>query len=200
MSKKSYFALHSLDHPPNHLISLGQVITTPSRPWTRLTPPLSIPSEAIVSTTKNDWGTEVLRDRERRIGIWAQFAALILGVGADAVVSFSKRGMELFQFDELETSFFELDVEHVERRVVNNEVVAEWVNTAPFTGVPVKVEILAGSRGGTGEKTWFSGHDFVSTGAYIAAFSLASKHYLLHLQNDHALHPDLLGRPTPIRR
>ena len=135
MSQKTYFALHSLDHPPDHLISLGQIITTPAHPWKRLASPLPIPKEAIATTIKNDWGTEVLRNREHRIGIWAQFAALILGIGADAVVSFSKRDSELFQFDELETSFFEPDVTYVERSVVRNEAVAEWVKKNPRKSV-----------------------------------------------------------------
>ncbi|KAJ4351874.1 uncharacterized protein N0V89_007218 [Didymosphaeria variabile] len=135
MAQKTYFALPNLDHPPYHFITLGQIITLPSQPWARLAPPLPISQTLIATTVKTDWGTELRRNREHRIGIWAQFAAMILGVGADAVVAFSKKESEAFQFDELETSFFEPDDEYVERSVVGKEEVAEWVKRNPRQSV-----------------------------------------------------------------
>lgn len=135
MAQKTYFALPTLDHPPNHLITLGQIITSPSQPWTRLAPPLPIAPNAIATTIKVDWGTQLHHNREHRVGIWAQFAAMILGVGADAEVAFLKKESEIFQFEELETSFFEPDHAYVEASVVGKEAVAEWAKKNPRRSV-----------------------------------------------------------------
>ena len=66
---------------------------------------------------------------EQRIGVWAQFAAMILGIGADAIVSWSRDKAEVFQFDELETAFFNPGPEYVQDSVVGPErtAVSEWV-------------------------------------------------------------------------
>jgi hypothetical protein len=135
MAQKTYFAVPNLDHPPNHLITLGQIITSPSQPWLRLAPPLPIAPNSIAMTVKADWGTQLHRSREHRVGIWAQFAAMILGVGADAEVAFLKKESEIFQFDELQTSFFEPDDAYVEASVVVKEEVAEWVKKNPRKSV-----------------------------------------------------------------
>jgi len=132
MAQKTYFALSSFDHPPDHTIQLGQLITQPSTPWARLASPLPISESAIASTVKQDWGTELRRDREQRVGIWAQFAAMILGVGADAVVSWSQQHTDVFQFEELETQFFEPELEYVQASVAG---VAKWVKANPRKSV-----------------------------------------------------------------
>jgi hypothetical protein len=129
MAHKTYFAMPSLDYPPDYAIRIGQVITSPSEPWKPLAPPLPIPESFLQRTLKKDWGSEVFREREQRLGVWAQFAAMICGVGADAVVAWSRKNVEAFQFDELETTFFEPDLEYVQASVVGPErgSVADWV-------------------------------------------------------------------------
>jgi hypothetical protein len=130
---KTYFALTNFDYPPDSLIRLGQIITSPSTPWKSLADPLPIPKSAIQASIKTDWGTEVYREHDQRMGIWAQFAAMICGVGGDAVVGWSRKNEEMFQFKELATTFFEPDPEYVEASVVGEErqQVAEWVRQNP---------------------------------------------------------------------
>lgn len=129
MAHKTYFALLNLDYPPDHSIQLGQIITSPSEPWKRLSEPLPISEKDIQCTRKTDWGTELHRERERRAGIWASFVGMILGIGGDAVVTWSHEKSEIFQFDELETTFFEPDLEYVQQSVLGSgrENVAEWI-------------------------------------------------------------------------
>ncbi|OAG01997.1 uncharacterized protein CC84DRAFT_1053504, partial [Paraphaeosphaeria sporulosa] len=135
MAQRTYFALPTLDHPPNHLITLGQIVTSPAQPWKRLASPLPIAANSIATTVKTDWGTQLHRNREHRIGIWAQFAAMILGVGADAELASMKHESDIFHFKELETSFFEPDDAYVEASVVGKEAVAEWVKRNPRKSV-----------------------------------------------------------------
>lgn len=128
MAQKTYFAMPSHDYEPDRSIRLGQIITSPTEPWNRLADPLPVPRELVQTSRKEDWGTEVHKLREHRIGIWAQFAAMILGVGADLVVEWSKNNADVFQFSELVTTFFEPDADFVKRSVLGEgcERVTEW--------------------------------------------------------------------------
>lgn len=117
-AQKTYFVLPNFDYPPGRLIQLGQIITSPSKPWERLSEALPVPKETVQTSLKTDWGTEIYRAKEQRVGIWAQFAALMLGIGGDAIVAWSQKNAETFQFDELETSFFEPEKGYVEVGII----------------------------------------------------------------------------------
>ncbi|CAI6336117.1 unnamed protein product [Periconia digitata] len=137
MAHKTYFALSSFDYPPDNSIQLGQIITNPSKPWEKIAERLPVAKYQIQTSSKTDWGTEVYREHEQRIGIWAQFAAMILGVGGDAIVAWSRKNSEVFQFDELETTFFEPEADYVERSVIGKEreAVADWIKMNPRKSV-----------------------------------------------------------------
>ncbi|KAF2728899.1 hypothetical protein EJ04DRAFT_397805, partial [Polyplosphaeria fusca] len=129
MAHKTYFAVPNFDYPPYADIELGQIITSPGEPWRRLSAPLDIPEKALRRMRKFDWGTEMSREREQRVGIWAQFAAMIVGVGADAVFAWTQKNAEVLQCDELETTFFDPDAEYVTASIMGEEraEVAQWL-------------------------------------------------------------------------
>jgi hypothetical protein len=127
MAQKSYFYVGSQDYEPDRSIRLGQIIASADTPWERVAGPIDIPGSQIEHCVKTDWRTEVNLANGGRLGVWAQWLAQFFGVGADSWFNWMKESQELFEFDELETFFFQPEEKYVAASVLEREDVVDWM-------------------------------------------------------------------------
>ncbi|KAF2872787.1 hypothetical protein BDV95DRAFT_398418 [Massariosphaeria phaeospora] len=68
------------------------------------TPP---PQTALTTTVKSDWKSSLTKSNSASIGLYAKFLALVLGAGVDASVNWAHETGNKYEFDKLETTFFD---------------------------------------------------------------------------------------------
>jgi len=110
--QKTYFLTPSFDYPPTGPILLGNIISSPKypdRPLNNASTRPAIPAAALKTITKTDWKSTAAKSHSGKVGIWAKFLEVVVGVGVGIDVGTSwERGTENeYKFDKLETSFFE---------------------------------------------------------------------------------------------
>ena len=129
------------DHPPNGLVELGQIITSPKIPSRRLGIPL--PIQNIQTNKKTNYQECITRARRGELGLWLQFLASIAGVGPDIAVKWARENSDVLEFRELEASFFEPENDYIQRSVAASKEIKEHLKKTPgkslyiITGVKV---------------------------------------------------------------
>lgn len=91
---------------------LGNIISSPKypdKPLNNASTRPTIPAAALTTITKTDWKSTAAKSYSGKVGIWAKFLEVVVGVGVGVDVGTSwERGTENeYKFDKLETSFFE---------------------------------------------------------------------------------------------
>ncbi|OCL01390.1 hypothetical protein AOQ84DRAFT_11085 [Glonium stellatum] len=108
--RKTYFLTPSFDYPPTGPILLGNIISSPKypdKPLNRASPGPAIPAAALTTTTKTDWKSTAAKSHAGRVGLWAKFLEVVVGVGVDVGTSWERGTADEYRFDRLETLFFE---------------------------------------------------------------------------------------------
>lgn len=129
MSRKTYFRMPDFDHPPNGLVQLGQIITSPRNPYQRLALPLPIPN--IQTSRKKDYLEVIEKARRGEIGLWVQFLASIVGAGGDVDANWAQENSDILEFQELEACFFEPDDDYLQKSVHSSQKIKEHINKTP---------------------------------------------------------------------
>ena len=110
--QKTYFLAPSFDYPPTGPILLGNIISSPkypNKPLNNASTRPAIPAAALTTITKTDWKSTAAKSHSGKVGIWAKFLEVVVGVGVsvDAGTSWERGTENEYKFDKLETSFFE---------------------------------------------------------------------------------------------
>ncbi|KUJ11255.1 uncharacterized protein LY89DRAFT_536265, partial [Mollisia scopiformis] len=128
---KTYFRMPDFDHPPDGLVQLGQIITSPRNPYQRLAPPLPIEVRSVQTNKKTNYHEVVARAQKGEIGLWVSFLASIVGAGGDVAAKWARDNTDLLEFRELEASFFEPDNEYLQKSVENSQKIRDHINKTP---------------------------------------------------------------------
>jgi hypothetical protein len=113
MAQKAYFPVLNYDYAPDDLIRIGQIIADPKSPDKPIGRPFQ-PLPDVHSSYKDDWEKEKSRTLTGSVGVWAQFLALILGIGVDVAANFEREEGDGLKFKRLETSFIVPDKKYIE--------------------------------------------------------------------------------------
>lgn len=108
--QKTYFLTPSFDYPPTGPILLGNIISSPKypdKPLNNASTRPAIPAAALITITKTDWKSTAAKSHSGKVGIWAKFLEVVVGVGVDVGTSWERGTENKYKFDKLETSFFE---------------------------------------------------------------------------------------------
>jgi hypothetical protein len=154
MSRKTYFRMPNFDYPPNGLVQLGQIITSPRDPYQRLAKPLPIPDQAIQTNTFTDYHEVIERVRKGNLGVWVQFLASMLGVGGDATARWATKNSHILQFRELEANCFEPENDYLQESVLSSETIQTHIKKTPGKSLYMVtgVKIARGARSVLQEK------------------------------------------------
>lgn len=154
MSRKTYFRMPNFDYPPNGLVQLGQIITSPRDPYQRLATPLPIPDPHIQRNTFTDYHEVIERVRRGNVGVWVQFLASMLGVGGEATAKWATENSHVLQFRELEANCFEPENEYLQESVASSEAVRTHIKKTPGKSLYMVtgVKIARGARSVLQEK------------------------------------------------
>ncbi|KAL8713034.1 MAG: hypothetical protein Q9220_002894 [cf. Caloplaca sp. 1 TL-2023] len=114
VQKKTYILFPNFDYPPNGPVALGSIIVDPSDPGRSLNRSAVVPRPPdcpVDTSTKKDWKGTKSRQVEGRVGIWAKFVDVVAGTNLG--VQGEKGGDDIYEFNEMETQFFEPTAEYV---------------------------------------------------------------------------------------
>jgi hypothetical protein len=109
----------------------------------RLADPLPIDAHRIDRNIKTDYREVVSRAQKKQIGLWVQSLASFIGVGGDVAARLANSNSDIFEFRELETSFFEPDPEYLKRSLANSQNIRDHIDRTPgnslymITGVKI---------------------------------------------------------------
>lgn len=126
-NKPTYFEMPNFDTPPDSLVKLGQIIHDFEKPTDVVAPPPSHPSlqhlPEVYTTIKTNWRSEKKKLIAGSLGVWTQFLASVLGIGADVSVLLEREKGNILEFEQLETSFIEPDLGYVRAAMASPEAV-----------------------------------------------------------------------------
>lgn len=129
---KTYFLSPNLDYPPSS-IGLGSIWTDPGDPGSCINRdgPLPFPPNMpIEKSWKTDWINERDRRRKGLIGIWARFLQVV-GMDAQASVTWEKIIASAYKFERLDTEFVEPTAKYVEESVLSDPI-AQYIIANDF--------------------------------------------------------------------
>ncbi|KAL8949642.1 MAG: hypothetical protein Q9222_004267 [Ikaeria aurantiellina] len=165
--KKTYILLPNFDCPPNGPIALGSIIVDPSDPGRSLNRSAIVPRPAdcpVDTSTKRNWKGTKSRQAEGRVGIWAKFVDVVAGTNVG--VQGEKGSDDIYEFDEMETQFFEPTAEYITQSMAQ-AVVTQYIqkngfkkNTYMITGL----KIVRGAKVATERRRGFGGDAQVGIG------------------------------------
>jgi hypothetical protein len=124
----------NFDYPPNDLVQLGQIVTSPKEPYHGLAAPFT-PIPRLQRNTKKNYLDVVAKARKGEVGLWLQFMASIFGAGADVSASWAHEHAYLLQFRELETLFFEPDEKYLTQSLQNAVEIMQYIKSHPRRSV-----------------------------------------------------------------
>jgi hypothetical protein len=134
MPRKTYFLMPNYTYPPDDLVLLGQIITSPTQPATRLAPPLT-PTPNVQRDVKRNCGEIISHAQHGEIGIWGAFMSSAFGWGGEAAASFAENHGHQMEFAALETHFFEPDDDFLSKSVDSEKKIREYIGTFPTKSV-----------------------------------------------------------------
>ncbi|KAF2120264.1 hypothetical protein BDV96DRAFT_322446 [Lophiotrema nucula] len=124
-SKPTYFEMPNFDTPPDSLVRLGQVIYDFEDPTTVVAPPLSFKDSSQVHTSfQTNWESRKTESTSASVGVWTQFLASLLGIGADASLLLERERSNVFILDRLDTSFFEPNLDYARAAMASPEAIS----------------------------------------------------------------------------
>tara|TARA_R110002003_G_scaffold2123_1_gene24040 strand:- start:2297 stop:3277 length:981 start_codon:yes stop_codon:yes gene_type:complete len=126
-NKPMYFEMPNFDTPPESLVRLGQIIHDFEKPTDVVAPPPPHPSlqhsPTVYTMIQSDWESNKRKLVAGSVGVWTQFLASVLGLGADVSLLLERGQADIFKFDKLETSFIEPDLDYVRAAMASPEAV-----------------------------------------------------------------------------
>jgi hypothetical protein len=153
-------------YPPDCLVLLGQIITSPTQPSARLALPLS-PLPAVQKDIKSNCGEIITRSQHGEIGLWAAFLTSLSSIGGELAATWTLKNKSAMEFAALETHFFEPDDEFLRKSVDSERKIREYIKNHPtksvymITGIKIargaKCVSFARQEGGVEAKAGFDG-------------------------------------------
>jgi hypothetical protein len=124
MSKPCYYLAPTRTNPPEGVIRLGSIVASPSLVDEPIhTTPPAIPDPASVTThTERNWSKSITASNSGRIGIWASFLQLIVGVGGDVGVSMANETSQSYSAKVMKWSEFRPSLSYMQNAVEDAEV------------------------------------------------------------------------------
>lgn len=166
--KPTYILAPNWDFLPDGPIFLGSLIIDPKNPARSLNMKNRIPIAPtdITTSPKNDWSITGEELRSGRVGIWANFLAPILGIGADAAIHGTQDKNDLYECKTMETRYFQPDEAYIAKSLQDPVVKAYtekfWHKSVYMvTGVKIAkgatMKTSRGTRSGAELKLGFDG-------------------------------------------
>lgn len=134
MPRKTCFLMPNYSYPPDDLVLLGQIITSPTQPSARLAPPLT-PTPKVQKDVKRNCGEIISHAQHGEIGIWAAFMSSVFSSGGEAAASFAEKHGHQMEFAALETHFFDPDDEFLRNSVNSEKKIKEYIGKFPTKSV-----------------------------------------------------------------
>lgn len=135
-TKPTYFEMSNFDTPPNSLVRLGQIIHDFKNPADVVAPPPAYPPlqhvPEVVTSVQKDWQSTKSKLSNGSVGVWTQFLASILGIGADASLLLEREKGNVLKFEELETRYIQPDLEYVRAAMASPQAV-RFYQERPYT-------------------------------------------------------------------
>jgi hypothetical protein len=183
MGPKAYFPVGDFDHLPDDSIKLGQIFLDLERPDVALCLPLE-PLPETSQSYKDNWEEERSRTFSGSIGIWAQFLALILGLGGNVAANLEREDSNVLRFTKLETTYIKpaLVAEYVAKSMasgaIQDHLKRNPKTTTAFmiTGVKVVRGAEVSNRRGRG----FGGDGMVGVGIPGGPTASIQRHVVNH--------------------
>lgn len=167
MGPKAYFPVGDFDHLPDDSIKLGQIFLDLERPDVALCPPVE-PLPETSQSYKDNWEEEKTRTLSGSIGIWAQFLALVLGLGGNVGANLEREDSNVLRFVKLETTYIKpaLVAEYVAKSMAS-EAVQDYLKQNPKTTTAFMitgVKVVRGSEVSNRRVRGFGGDGTVGVG------------------------------------
>jgi hypothetical protein len=133
MSKPCYYLAPTRTNPPEGVIRLGSIVASPSLVDEPIhTTASATPDPTSVTThTERNWSKSITASNRGRVGIWASFLQLIVGVGGDVGVSIANDTSQNYSANVMKWSEFRPSLAYL-RNAVKEEEVDEFIRGNRF--------------------------------------------------------------------
>lgn len=133
--RPTYMLAPNWDIPPDGALPLGIIIADPRDPLLALNRPtrIPVPQVEVTSMKHPGWKRTYSELLSGRIGIWSNFLASVLGIGADVAWKGHRDTDKVYKCDELETIYWQPSNEYITQSLqipaVEEYLADSWLNS-----------------------------------------------------------------------